>query len=241
MELSLKEVLTGVEKEISFKGNSLCSNCKGSGAKPGTHRKNCPHCNGRGQKVSQKGFFSFATPCSYCQGKGNVLESPCSSCYGKGLVKKKRSLSVKVPPGVTGGTKLRLSGEGEPGPQGGIAGDFYLEVRLKSHPVFIKKGRNIKTNIKVSYLQALLGTQKSVEGLTETENINIPSGTLHGTLIRIPYHGLPSLNEPTRGDLICEIQVDIPKKLKKQEEKLLREIADLKKESVSNKSSKKFF
>ena len=240
IELSLEEVLTGVKKEISFKGDSSCSNCKGSGAKPGTHRKNCPQCNGKGQKISQKGFFSFASACSHCQGQGTVLESPCGACYGKGLVRKKRTLSVKIPPGVTGGTKLRLPGEGEPGPQGAMAGDFYLEVRLKSHPLFIKNGRNIKTNIKISYLQALLGAQKSVKGLTETETIPIPPGTSHGTLIRLPHQGLPSLNEPTRGDLICEIQVDIPKKLKKQEENLLREIADLKKESVDKKSKKLF-
>ena len=240
VELSLEEVLTGVEKEVSFKGNSACSNCKGSGAKPGTQRKTCSHCNGRGQIVSQKGFFSFASACSHCRGQGSILESPCGSCYGKGLVRKKRTLSVKIPPGVASSTKLRLQGEGEPGPHGIPAGDFYLEVLLKPHPIFIKRGRDIKANVKISYLQALLGTQKSVKGLTETETITIPPGTSHGTLIRIPHHGLPSLNEPTRGDLICEIEIDIPKKLKKQEENLLREIADLKKESI-DKKSKKFF
>ncbi|MCZ0931895.1 MAG: molecular chaperone DnaJ [Oligoflexia bacterium] len=240
VELSLEEVLTGVEKEVSFKGNSSCSNCKGSGAKPGTQRKTCPYCNGRGQIVSQKGFFSFASACSHCRGQGTILESPCGSCYGKGLVRKKRTLSIKIPPGVASGTKLRLQGEGEPGPHGAPSGDFYLEVLLKPHPLFIKRGRDIKTNIKISYLQALLGAQKSVKGLTETETITIPPGTAHGVLIHIPHHGLPSLNEPVRGDLICEIEIDIPKKLKKQEESLLREIADLKKEAV-NQKNKKFF
>ena len=240
IELSLKEVLTGIEKEISFKGNITCSTCNGTGAKPGTHRKKCPYCNGTGKIVTQKGFFSFASTCHHCEGQGTILENPCASCYGKGFVRKKRTLSVKIPPGVTNGTKLRLQGEGEPGPQGAMSGDFYLEVRLKPHPHFIKKGRDIKTNIKVSYLQALLGVQKPVKGLTEEETVTIPSGTTHGTLIRLPHLGLPSLNQPTRGDLICEIQIDIPKKLKKQEENLLREIADLKKESVS-KRNKKFF
>ena len=240
LDISLEEVLTGVEKEISFKGNSSCSTCKGSGAKPGTQRKICPYCNGRGQIVSQKGFFSFASPCSHCQGQGTILESPCGSCYGKGIVKKKRILSVKIPPGVANGTKLRLQGEGEPGPQGAGSGDFYLEVRLKAHPLFVKRGRDIQTTLKISYLQALLGVQKSVKGLTETEQIHIPPGTSHGDLIRISHHGLPSLNEPTRGDLICEIEIEIPKRLKKQEEKLLREIAEVKKESIAEKS-KRFF
>ncbi|MCY4321191.1 MAG: molecular chaperone DnaJ [Bdellovibrionaceae bacterium] len=241
IELNLEEVLTGTEKQVSFKGNSSCSTCKGSGAKPGTKRKTCPHCNGRGQILSQKGFFSFSRTCSYCKGKGSVLESPCGSCYGTGLVKKKRTLNIKIPPGVTSGTRLRLQGEGEPGPQNTMAGDFYIEVRLKAHPIFTKRGRDIKTQLKISYLQALLGVQKTVKGLTETETITIPPGTQHGTLIRLNHHGLPSLNEPTRGDLICEIEVEIPKKLKKQEENLLREIADLKKESIAEKKSKKLF
>lgn len=240
VELDLKEVLTGTEKDISFQGNSSCSNCKGSGAKPGTRRKTCSHCQGRGQQVSQKGFFSFASTCSFCKGQGTVLDSPCGSCYGKGIVRKKRTLNVKIPPGVNSGTRLRLQGEGEPGPQGAAPGDFYLEVRLKSHPVFIKKGRDIKTAVSVTYLQALLGTEKTFQGLTEKETIHIPPGTQPGSFFRLSHQGLPSLNDPTRGDMICEIKVEMPKKLKKKEEELLREIAELKKESISDKK-KSFF
>ena len=240
VELDLKEVLTGTEKEIAFKGNDSCPTCKGSGAKPGTSRKKCEKCNGRGQRISQKGFFSFASTCSFCKGEGTVLESPCGNCYGKGVVRKKRVLNVKIPPGVNSGTRLRLQGEGEPGPQGGIPGDFYLEVRLKSHPLFIKKGRDLKIFISITYLQALLGTEKSFQGLTETEIINIPPGTQPSTQIRLAHRGLPSLDNPTRGDLICEIKVEMPKKLKKKEEELLRKIADLKKESVADKKKKLF-
>ncbi len=240
VELGLKEVLTGAEKDISFQGNSTCSTCKGSGAKPGTSRKKCAHCNGRGQQISQKGFFSFASACSFCRGKGTVLESPCGSCYGKGIVRKKRTLTVKIPPGVNNGTRLRLQGEGEPGPQGAVYGDFYLEVCLKPHPLFVKKGRDIKISVSITYLQALLGTEKSFEGLTDTEKINISPGTQPGTQIRLAHRGLPSLDNPVRGDLICEIKVKLPKKLKKKEEELLREIADLKKESISVKKSKFF-
>lgn len=240
VELELKEVLTGTEKEISFHGNSSCSTCKGSGAKPGTSRKRCSKCNGKGQRVSQKGFFSFATTCSFCQGKGTVLETPCGSCYGKGIVKKRRTLNVKIPAGVNSGTRLRLQGEGEPGPQGAASGDFYLEVRLKSHPLFIKKGRDLKTSISITYLQALLGTEKSFPGLTGKETISIPPGTQPETRIKLAHQGLPGLENPTRGDLICEIKVELPKKLKKKEEDLLREIADLKKESILDKKKKLF-
>ena len=240
IELDLKEVLTGTEKEISFRGYSSCSVCKGSGAKPGTHKKICPQCHGKGQRISQKGFFSFASTCSFCKGQGKVLESPCGTCYGQGIVQKKRTLKIKIPPGVNNGTRLHLQGEGEPGPQGAVPGDFYLEIRLKSHPLFIKKGRDLKSSVSISYLQALLGAEKSIQGLTERESILIPPGIQAGTQIRLPHRGLPGLNHPTRGDLICEIQVEIPKKLKKKEEKLLREIAELKKETIS-KPKKKIF
>lgn len=240
VELDLREVLTGIEKEISFQGHCSCSVCKGSGAKPGTRRKNCPQCQGRGQQVSQKGFFSFASTCSFCRGQGTILESPCGNCYGKGIIRKKRTLTVKVPPGVNSGTRLRLQGEGEPGPQGAAPGDFYMEVHLKSHPLFVKKGRDIKTSVSISYLQALLGTEKSLTGLTEQETVSIPPGTQPGTQIRLPHRGLPGLDNPTRGDMICEIYVELPKKLKRKEEELLREIADLKRESISKKKKKLF-
>lgn len=238
--LNLKEVLTGTEKEISFQGNSSCSTCKGSGSKPGTRRKKCSQCNGQGQQISQKGFFQFASPCSFCKGQGTVLESPCGSCYGKGIVRKKRTLNVKIPPGVNNGTRLRLQKEGEPGGPGATPGDFYLEIFLKPHPLFVKKGRNLQAMISISYLQALLGTEKSFQGLTEQHKLSIPPGVQPGTQIRLAHQGLPGLSHPTRGDLICEIQVEMPKKLKKKEEELLREIADLKKETISNKKKKLF-
>ena len=233
MDLDLKEVLSGVEKEIFFTANSSCLTCKGSGASPGTRRKKCPECHGRRKKVSQQGFFSFSGPCSFCKGQGTVLESPCGSCYGKGVVKRKRTLNVKIPPGVGNGTRLRLKGEGEPGGAPGAApGDFYLEVCLKTHPVFRKKGKDLLCSVSISYLQALLGVKKSLFTLTGSENLLIPPGTRHGDQLRIPYHGLPGLNSSGRGDIVCEIQVEMPKKLKKKEESLLREIAELKKEDV---------
>ena len=239
VRLDLKEVLTGTEKKVSFHGQCLCRDCEGSGARPGSSRKKCPKCDGRGRQVSQTGFFSFARTCSFCEGEGTVLESPCRNCYGKGITRKKRSLSIKIPPGVSDGTRLRLKGEGEPIPRG-APGDFYMEIRLNPHPLFVKRDRDIKALISISYLQALLGAQKSFEGLTGTESVSIPPGTSQGAEIRIPHAGLPGLNQPERGDLICEIQVEFPKKLKKKEEALLREIADLKKEPVSKQKPKLF-
>ena len=239
-ELSLKEVLTGTKKDISFKADSTCSNCKGSGAKPGTSPKNCPTCQGKGKIASQQGFFTFSQTCPSCRGEGKIIESPCASCYGKGLQKKKRTLSVKIPPGVGHGTNLRLQGEGEPGVKGGPAGDFYMEIRLKAHPTLRRQGKDLKCSVKVSYLQAMLGAEVKIEGLTEKESLKIPAGTTPGTQLKLSHKGLPGLNSPVRGDLICEVDLEIPKKLKKKEEQLLREIADIKKEQVAP-PSKKFF
>jgi len=233
LELNLKEVLTGTKKDISFKADSACSNCNGSGAKPGTSLKTCPNCQGKGKTVSQQGFFAFSTTCSACQGEGRILDSPCAVCYGKGIQKKKRTLSVKIPPGVSHGTNLRLQGEGEPGTKGGPAGDFYVEIRLKTHPAFVKHGRDLIGSVKISYLQALLGSEVEFENLTEKETLKIPAGTLPGAKFKLAHKGLPGLNNPTRGDFICKVEIEIPKKLKKKEEQLLREIADFKKERVS--------
>lgn len=240
IELDLKDLLTGTSKDISFYGKSQCSNCKGSGAKPGTQKKTCPQCQGQGQKISRKGMFSFSTTCSHCQGQGKVLDKPCGGCYGKGIVQDTRTLNVKIPPGIDHGTRLRLQGEGEPGTLGGPSGDFYLEVYVKPHSHFIKKGRNIETSLNVTYLQALLGTEKTIQGLTGEETVRIPPGTQPGSKIKLPHQGLPSLNNPTRGDLLCIVQIKIPKKLKKKEEECLRQIAELKKESILKKKTSLF-
>ena len=240
LKLDLKDVLTGTKKDITFKADSSCSTCKGSGAKPGTKPKICSHCQGKGKTVSQQGFFAFSQTCPICRGEGKILENPCASCYGKGLQKKKRTLSVKVPPGVSHRTNLRLQGEGEPAQQGGLAGDFYVEILLKAHSIFSKQGRDLKCSIKISYLQALLGTELEIANLTEKEILKIPAGTAPGAEFKISHKGLPGFNNPTRGDLICKIDVEVPKKLKKKEEELLREIADFKKEKV-NSTNKKFF
>ena len=241
LELDLKDILTGSEKEISFHGDVPCVPCKGSGAKPGTGRKNCTTCGGKGQMFTRNGFISFATACPRCKGQGSLLEFPCGECRGLGKSKKKRILTVNIPFGVEDGTQLRLKEEGEPGVLGGTKGDLYVEIRLKPHPKFEKRGKNLKRKLSLSYLQALLGAELQVQTLVGQEKINIPSGIQNGDQIRIAGKGLPNIKDPRRGDLICEIYVELPKKLKKKEEELLREIAQLKKESVSFKKKKGLF
>ena len=235
LELDLKEVLTGAKKDITFHGNVFCSPCNGTGAKPGTRRESCRRCGGKGQVFSRKGFISFATTCPDCHGEGSYFKTPCAECHGQGQVKKKRVLTVNIPPGVDNGTQLRMKGEGEPGSLRDQSGDLYVEVHLKPHPKFEKKGQDIKISLSVTYLQALLGAQKKIKTLGHLETVTVPPGIQPGEEIRMAGLGLPSLKNPRRGDLICEIQVSLPKKLKKKEEEFLRQIADLKKEEVMEK------
>lgn len=240
IELNFKEVLTGTKKDISFTGKASCSPCKGSGAKPGTSKKTCSICRGRGKTVSQKGFISFESTCHQCKGQGSIIEKPCAECYGQGHVTKKRNLNVRIPAGVDHGTPLRMRGEGEPGSQNGPAGDLYIDIQLKKHPVFTKIGQDLKAQISISYLQALLGTKQKVETLTGKSELNISPGSQTGDRLTLDYEGLPSIKNPTRGHLFYEIKVNIPKKLSSKEESLLREISDLKKEKVNAKKKKLF-
>ena len=237
LEVELKDVLTGLKKEIEFDADAGCQTCDGSGAKPGSHPKTCSTCGGSGQVIRQQGFFQMATTCNTCQGQGSIIEDKCDTCHGRGLVQKKRKLLVNVPPGVDTGTQLRLTGEGEGGRKGGPAGDLYVEIRVKAHDEFERQGQHLIAALEISYLQALLGAEFSRPTLDGEETIKIPAGTETGELIRISSAGLPSLRQPRRGDLDYEVFVKFPKKLAKKEEKLLREIADLKGESVNTKGS----
>lgn len=233
LQLDLKEALVGAKKDISFHGDVRCGRCHGTGGKPGEKKETCRRCKGRGQIISQKGFFSLAVSCPQCHGEGKAYASLCQSCKGLGHVRKKRLLTVNIPPGAEHGTRLRLRGEGDPGSRS--AGDLYVEIHLKPHERFEKKGQDLWSPLKVSYLQALLGARKKIRALEGEEDVTVPPLSAHGDKIRLPGLGLPSMKNPRRGDMICQIQVQPPGKLKKKEEELLRQIAELRQESVLQK------
>jgi molecular chaperone DnaJ len=232
LDVTLKEVVDGTEKAIEFDREQSCEVCEGSGSEPGHNAETCPECKGRGQIVRAQGFFSVATTCPRCRGEGRIVKHPCKKCRGSGRQRAKREIKVKVPPGVETGTQLRLAGEGEGGYRGGPAGDLYVEIRIEEDDRFVRHGNDLLSQVSITYLQALLGAQVVVESLKGKENLEIPSGTQHGDRIRIGGAGIPSLRGYGRGDLYYEVNVEIPKKLSKEEEKLLREIAKIKGESV---------
>lgn len=232
LEVDLKDVLTGLQKEIEFETEEGCKTCEGSGAKPGTKPEPCHTCGGRGQVVRQQGFFTMATTCHTCRGEGQTIKEKCSKCRGTGRTSVKRKLSINIPAGVDTGTQLRLSGEGESGYFGGGPGDLYVELRVREHDHFEREGRTLHGELEISYLQALLGAELEVETLDGKKKVEIAPGSYDGAEIKLRHEGLPSLRSQPRGDLIYHLKVDFPKKLSKKEEELLRQIAEEKGESV---------
>jgi molecular chaperone DnaJ len=232
IEVSLKEVIEGTEKEIEYSKEQSCTPCSGSGAEAGTQAETCKECRGRGQIVRAQGFFSVATTCPTCRGAGRIIKSPCKNCRGTGREQAKTTIKVKVPPGVQTGTQLRLSGEGEGGYRGGPAGDLFVEIRVLEDDRFTREENDLFGEVEISYLQAILGTSIEVETVTDQQKINIPSGTQPGDRIQIGGAGIPSLRGYGRGDLYYMVNVLIPKKLGKEEEKMLRDIAQHKMENV---------
>lgn len=240
-EMTLKEVITGTEQEIEFDTEGECSTCLGSGAKKGTSPETCSHCKGSGQVVRAQGFFSMASTCPICRGKGQVIKEPCKTCKGKGMERQHRKLKIDIPKGVRTGTQLRVNGEGEGGRQGGPSGDLYVEIIVQEDERFERQEEDLLTRTSISYLQAILGGTIEVENVMGVETLQIPPGTQSGETLKIPLAGLPPLRGSRKGDLFCQIQVEIPHRVNKQEKDLLKQLAEIGQVKISSSSSKSFF
>ncbi|MDX9731956.1 MAG: molecular chaperone DnaJ [Bdellovibrionales bacterium] len=231
-ELTLEEVVSGVEKEIQFETEGNCEPCNGTGAKKGSQPATCTTCGGQGQVIARQGFFQVATTCPTCHGSGQMIKDKCTSCSGRGRSKLQRKIKVTVPAGVDTGTQLRVAAEGEGGFRGGTPGDLYVEIQVADHKRFEREGSHLYSALDVSYLQALLGTEIEFEGIDGTETVRVPPGTQPGARIRVEGRGVPLLRNKGRGDLVLAVDVSIPAKLSRDEEKLLREVAEKKGEKV---------
>ncbi len=235
LDIQIQDVLKGAEKPIFYDYEKDCSDCEGRGAAKGTSPEICRVCGGQGQVVRQQGFFQMASPCHSCGGKGQIIVHPCNTCSGKGRKMSKKRLKVQVPPGVENGTQLRLSGEGEEGRQGGPTGDLYVVIRLQKHLHYERQGTHLVGTLKISYIQALLGGVVEVQGLEGPVEVSVPKGTATGDVLRIQGEGLPSLQSSSRGNLMFEAEIQVPKKLKTEEEKLLRKVAEVRGEQILSK------
>ncbi len=239
-EIELKDVLATKEQQIEFDTEANCGDCNGSGAEKGSSATTCSVCRGSGQVVRQQGFFTMASACHKCQGSGETIERPCLVCSGKGRQRVKRKIKVTIPAGVDNGTRLRITNEGEGGYRGGPNGDLYVEISVKDHDIFEREGDHIFAELEVSYLQFLVGGEVTTEALEGDVKVEIPRGAKPGERIKVAGNGLPSLRGSRRGDLYYTLTVQFPKKLTEDEEKLVRELAELSKTNVAAKK-KGFF
>lgn len=226
-EVSLKEVLTGIEKDIEFDCEEGCDECRGSGAEKGSQSTSCRTCGGSGQVVARQGFFTMASTCPACRGEGSVIKDPCRKCKGQGRRHVHRKLRVNIPPGVDNGTRLRVSNEGEGGHLGGPNGDLYVEVRVEEDERFERRNEDLFGLLNLPYLQLILGAEVEVESLEGKKKIEVPKGSQPGDVVKMSGQGLPSLRGRRRGDIHFQIAVEFPNKVSKDEEKLLRELAKL--------------
>jgi molecular chaperone DnaJ len=227
LEISFDESAKGVETTIQIPRNETCETCHGSGSAPGSKPQTCPQCQGRGQLRYQQGFFTVARTCGQCRGSGSIISSPCTTCRGSGRVQQQRKLTVKIPAGIASGQRLRLSGEGESGAGGGPAGDLYVVVHVQEHPFFHRDGNDLFCEIPLNYPTLALGGEIAIPTLEGAETFKIPEGTQSGATFRLRGRGMADVvSGRARGDLLVTVKVVTPKKLTKDQRKLLEQLAD---------------
>jgi molecular chaperone DnaJ len=226
LQLSFEGATQGVTTTVNLTSEVACHTCHGSGAKPGSLPKTCPRCGGRGVLDDNQGFFSFSSPCPQCRGTGSIVEDPCPTCQGSGTELKARQVKVRVPAGVTDGQRIRLSGRGGPGRHGGPNGDLYVVVRVGSHPLFGRDGRNLTITIPITYPEAALGAEVKVPTLDDQPvTIKVPPGTRSGRTLRVKGKGVPADGGKPAGDLLVTVEVAVPAKLSSSERKAVEALA----------------
>ena len=231
--ITLEEAAFGKEVQIEVPRNEVCETCSGTGSKNGSKPVVCPVCNGSGQIRQTQGFFSISQPCSRCRGEGHIVTSPCKTCGGTGLTKKKRTITVKAPAGVESGSRLKISGEGEQGPNGGIAGDLYVVIHVKKHETFERHGHDIISIVNIPFPIVCLGGEIEVPTLSGgTAKMKIPPATENGAVFRLKGNGIAYLGSYGRGDQLVKINIMVPKKLSARQKELLQEFAKISDELV---------
>ena len=223
LEITLENAARGTETRIRIPAMEECGTCHGSGAKAGTSPTTCPQCEGHGQVRMQQGFFSIQQTCPKCHGSGKIVASPCATCGGAGRIRQHKTLSVKIPAGVDEGDRIRLSGEGEAGVNGGPPGDLYVVIHLKPHPVFTRDHNDLHCEMPVSYTAAALGGDIEIPTLDGYAKIKIPAGTQGGQMFRLRSKGIKGVRSHGHGDLICHVVVETPVNLTARQKELLTE------------------
>jgi molecular chaperone DnaJ len=226
LDISLENAVKGTTVEIRVPSLSSCEVCDGSGAKPGSKATTCGTCGGVGQVRMQQGFFQVQQTCPTCHGRGKTITDPCNACHGEGRVEKTKTLSVKVPPGVDTGDRIRLSGEGEAGPEGGPAGDLFVQMSVKGHPIFERDGKNLYCEVPITFVDAALGGELEVPTLDGRVKLKIPAETQTGKLFRLRGKGVKPVRGGSVGDLLCRAVIETPVKLSKEQKAMLEQLRD---------------
>ena len=226
LEITLEEAARGAEKTIRIPTVEECGTCHGSGAKPGTHPKPCPTCQGHGQVRVQQGFFSIQQTCPKCHGSGKIIPDPCRDCGGAGRTKKQKTLEVKIPAGIDDGMRLRHAGHGEPGLNGGPPGDLYVEIHIRKHAVFERDHDDLHCEMPISITTAALGGEIEIPTLEGMARLKIPAETQSGKVFRLRGKGIKNVRSHVHGDLMCHVVVETPVNLTERQKELLREFEE---------------
>jgi len=226
MELTLEEAVKGKSVEIKVPTYVNCEPCGGSGAKKGSSAKTCTTCHGHGQVQMRQGLFAVQQTCPTCGGKGKVITDPCNKCHGQGRVEKTKTLSVKIPPGVDTGDRIRLANEGEAGEHGAPSGDLYVQVNVKDHPIFVRDENNLYCEVPISFTTAALGGEIDVPTLEGKVKLKIPKETQTGKMFRLRGKGVKSVRSSSVGDLMCKVVIETPVNLSKEQEELLHKFEE---------------
>jgi molecular chaperone DnaJ len=227
LEITLEEAARGAEKTIRIPTVDECGTCNGSGAKPGTHPKPCPTCQGHGQVRVQQGFFSIQQTCPKCHGSGKIIPDPCRDCGGAGRTKKQKTLEVKIPAGIDDGMRLRHAGHGEPGLNGGPPGDLYVEIHIRKHAVFERDHDDLHCEMPISITTAALGGEIEIPTLEGMARLKIPAETQSGKVFRLRGKGIKNVRSHVHGDLMCHVVVETPVNLTERQRELLREFEEI--------------
>ena len=224
MDITLEEAAAGKESQIRIPSWDSCTPCDGTGAKPGTQAKTCTTCHGAGQVQMRQGFFSVQQTCPHCHGKGTIIADPCNTCHGQGQTKTNKTLEIKIPAGIDDGMRIRSTGNGEPGQNGGPPGDLFIEIRLRKHDIFERDGDDLHCQVPVNMTSAALGGEIDLPTLAGKATIEIPEGTQNGKTFRLRGKGIKGVRSSIAGDLYCHIVTETPVKLTEHQRKLLKEL-----------------
>jgi molecular chaperone DnaJ len=236
LEVTLENAATGHDEKLRIPRLETCAECTGSGAERGTSPQTCITCSGSGQTRYSQGFFSVMRTCPNCAGRGSVIKTPCKECRGQGRIEKEKTIEIKIPAGVETGSRLRVTGEGEAGVNGGPSGDLFIVIHVAKHDNFERQGADLYSAVPITFAQAALGAEIKVTTLDGEEELKIPAGTQTGTVFRIKGHGMPNLGGGGRGDLFAAVTLVTPKTLTKEQRKLLEQLAEIEDVDFSDES-----